>query len=79
MLIYVLEESVHEALCVVTAQLHEESSVVIYVTISTPTDHTPPYPRLLLTVCAKRMWGGNSSVVKCPLPIWKVECSIHSH
>jgi len=24
-------------------------------------------------------WGGNSTVVKCPPPNWKVGCSIRSH
>ena len=40
--ISVLEQSVHDAQCAVIGQLHQESSVIIDVSIIMSADHTPP-------------------------------------
>jgi len=41
----VLEESVHDRKCVVTAQLQQEPSFVIYVSIAVLADSHPSIPR----------------------------------
>jgi len=46
----VLEQSVHDAQCVVTARLQQDSSVIINVDITVSTNHTPPCPGIVPNV-----------------------------
>jgi len=47
----VSEEGVHDAQCVVIAQLQLASSVIIIVSITMSADHTLPYPGIVPSVC----------------------------
>jgi len=49
--IYVLEESVHDAQCVVTTQLQQESSVIINVSITMSANHILPYTSIVSNMC----------------------------
>jgi len=51
--ISVLEESVHDIQCVVGTQLHQEPSVVIYVSITMLTNHALPHPGIVPNACIK--------------------------
>ena len=52
---FVLEETVHDAQCVITAQLQQEPSVIINVKV---TDYTPPYPGIVLKLCFWSLLNG---------------------
>ena len=49
--ISVLEGSVHDAQCVATTQLQQDSSVIISFTITMPANHTLPLPSIVPNVC----------------------------
>jgi len=50
-LIFVLEESIHDVHSVVTAQLQQDPCVIIYISITMFANHTLPYPRSVPNVC----------------------------
>jgi len=45
--ILVLEESVHDAQCVVTTELEQERSFIIYISITMLANHTLPYTSIV--------------------------------
>ena len=47
----ILEESVHDAQCVVTAQLQLQPSVAINISITMLVNHTATHPRIVPKVC----------------------------
>jgi len=49
--VHMLDKSVPDAQCVVTAQLQLESSVIIYINIITLANHTLLYPNIVPNVC----------------------------
>ena len=48
----VLKKSVHGAQCVVTPQLQQNPSCIIYVSVTTSVDHTLPYHSIVPNVCS---------------------------
>jgi len=52
-----LEQTVHDAQCVVAVHLLQEPSIVIFVCITTLDNHTPPYSDIVLNVCIEKDRG----------------------
>jgi len=57
------EESVHEALCVATAQLQQESSDIIRVSITILANHSLPYHSIFPNLCIQVSQGDQAFVI----------------